>query len=176
MAWWGMVRWSMARIGAARHDRARELNEALSREGVFVYPPAKIICYNLAKTGGDALKKLILLLMAVALLFVVAGCGGVSKNNVPINDVTKTSAGNDVVLSEDTLMATSSEGMDKLIEMANANNKDAIQRMLDNKELYSLGAGTKVTVIDRGFSKANVEVATGELTGTKGILPVELLK
>jgi ABC-type molybdate transport system substrate-binding protein len=127
------------------------------------------------------MKKILIFMTAFLFIFAV-GCSSKSSNKeAKSNTTVKTVSsleieGKDISLSGVNLLPLNKEYLDKLGTLANANNKDAIQRMADNKELVVLADKTKVTVTKVSIGTAEVEVVDGDYKGTKGILPIEILQ
>lgn len=118
------------------------------------------------------LKKYVFIILSLAMsLTLFIGC---SSNSSSSNYNFK--AGEDITLSEETWMPTNKENLDKLISFSKEKNKDAINRMISNDEVITLPSQTKVTILKLNGTNADVEVASGDNVGKKGVLIFELLK
>lgn len=84
-------------------------------------------------------------------------------------------AGQDTTINIDGLMATSEPSYDMLLKYLNANNKEAVARMMLRGEVVPVNKGDRATIIESGFASARVELVSGKSAGIRGWLPKEFI-
>lgn len=99
----------------------------------------------------------------------LGGVSSMSSDGVP-------QEGKTYSLSTDMYMATSSSAEDTLISYINSNNKNGINQMILDGDLYVLSAGTKIYVTHTGMLTDDIEVASGGSQGAKGVVPFDVLQ
>ena len=68
------------------------------------------------------------------------------------------------------MIASSETAYEELLKASQANNKDAIARMLVTGRLSMAGIGTRVTIIKIEKDSVLVEVLDGPTSGVKGLI------
>ena len=89
-----------------------------------------------------------------------------SISELPLNNLT----GKTVVLKQDSLIASSEAAYEELRKATQANNQDAIARMLVTGRLSMAGMGTRVTIVKIERESVFVEVLDGPTAGVKGLI------
>lgn len=130
----------------------------------------------------------------IVIILIVGGffgsCGSTKPENTPPKPASSSSntssqgtnqkmstkiAGQDAIVNINALLATSEQSYDMLFKYINANNKDAIARMMVKGEVVPVNKGDKVTIIESGFASVHVELISGQYAGVKGWLPREFI-
>lgn len=81
-------------------------------------------------------------------------------------------SGENGFLKDDVFVAKNEDAEDEMYKYINANNKDALIRMAARGDIFLAKKNTPITVIDRGFLTATIEIIE---TGQRGLVPVEFL-
>ncbi|KQC46930.1 hypothetical protein AP057_08870 [Geobacillus sp. Sah69] len=91
-----------------------------------------------------------------------------TKNNAPLMD------GENGVLADDVFVALGEDktNYEEMFKYITANNKEALERMILEGKVVFAPKGTPITVVDRGFINAKIEIIK---TGQRGWVPVEYL-
>jgi hypothetical protein len=91
-----------------------------------------------------------------------------AKNNTLLMD------GENGVLADDVLVALGEDktNYEEMFNYITANNKEALERMILEGKVVFASKGTPITVVDRGFINAKIEIIE---TGQRGWVPVEYL-
>ena len=110
-------------------------------------------------------KNFILLSILFCFVFLLASCGENSSSDTNLKN------GQRLTLKEDTPVATSKDGVDKIIDYENQKNEKGLDDMEANGETTVLSKGTEVNVVDVGIT---TEVQTDD--GTDYYAPEELFE
>ena len=111
-------------------------------------------------------KYCILLILPLFLL----GCGSSEPTKPSVK------VGGNAIIAVNSFAGTTEDNEKELIRYANANNEDAIKRMLADGRAFLVDQGDPVTVIERGPLKTKIEMLSGPYKGSRGYIASEHVK